>query len=289
MKDMVIGSITGYDFDKIRPWVNSLDQSGFTGTKAMLCYNVSKETVEELTKRGYAIFAFNVNEKTGDYEYTKVFSIVVERFLHLWYFLKEYKGTHRYIITTDVKDVIFQYNPSVWLEQNMGDKKINVASESIRYKDEDWGANNLYCSFGHMLYGELHNNTISNAGTISGDFDTMVDMFLNIYLLCNGTSHQVEGGGGPDQAALNVLLNMKSYRDITNFAASEDGWAAQLGTTGPQIAGKYGDRLVEKSPIIVDNIIVENMVCTSQGVPFALVHQYDRVPEWKEKIESKFK
>jgi hypothetical protein len=280
---MVIGSITGYDFDKIRPWVNSLDQSGFTGTKAMLCYNVSKETVEELTKRGYAIFAFTVNEKTGDYEYAKVFSIVVERFLHLWYFLKEYKGTHRYIITTDVKDVIFQYNPSVWLEQNMGDKKINVASESIRYKDEDWGANNLYCSFGHMLYGELHNNTISNAGTISGDFDTMVDMFLNIYLLCNGTSHQIEGGGGPDQAALNVLLNMKTYRDITNFAASEDGWAAQLGTTGPQIAGKYGDRLVENSPIIVDN-----MVCTSKGSPFALVHQYDRVPELKKIIEEKY-
>ena len=50
MNDIVIGSITGYDFDKIKPWVNSLDRSGFTGTKAMLCYNVSYETVEELVK-----------------------------------------------------------------------------------------------------------------------------------------------------------------------------------------------------------------------------------------------
>ena len=284
MKDMVIGSITGYDFDKIRPWVNSLDRSGFDGTKAMLCYNVSQDTVKELTDRGYQIFAFNRNEQTGDFEYRRVFSIVVERFLHLWYFLKEHRGTHRYIITTDVKDVIFQYNPSAWLEQNMGNKKINVASESIAYGKEDWGANNLQKSFGHLIYKDMENNIIANAGTISGDFDTMIDLFLNIYLLCNGTSHQVDGGGGPDQAALNVLLNMKAYADITNFAPSESGWAAQLGTTGPQIADKYADRLVEKSPIMIDNV-----VCTSQGIPFALVHQYDRVPDWKEKIEGKFK
>ena len=32
MKDIVVGCITGYNFDKIKPWVNSLDRSGFTGT-----------------------------------------------------------------------------------------------------------------------------------------------------------------------------------------------------------------------------------------------------------------
>ena len=68
-----------------------------------------------------------------------------------------------------------------------------------------------------------------------------------------------------------------------SFAMSEDGYAAQLGTTGPQIAGKYEDRLLEKSPILVDNT-----VCTSKGIPFAMVHQYDRVPEWKNIIEKKY-
>jgi hypothetical protein len=31
MKDIVVGCITGYDFEKIKPWVNSLDRSGFDG------------------------------------------------------------------------------------------------------------------------------------------------------------------------------------------------------------------------------------------------------------------
>jgi hypothetical protein len=71
--------------------------------------------------------------------------------------------------------------------------------------------------------------------------------------------------------------------DITRFTASEEGWAAQLGTTGPHIVGKYADKLVEKTPILVDNT-----VCTSDGTPFVMVHQYDRVPEWKEIIEKKY-
>jgi len=250
MKDMVIGCITGYNFEKIKPWVNSLDRSGFTGTKAMICYNIDYKTVDELVKRDYSILAFGKDEEKETFKYPKEeFQIVVERFLHLWYLLKRMKGQYNRIITTDVKDVIFQTNPSIWLDENLGDKEINVACESIAYKDEQWGTNNLMKSFGPLVHEECVNNPIYNAGTISG----------------------------------NVLLQMKTYQDITNFANSEDGWAAQLGTTGPQIAKEYGDKLLEQSPIMKDG-----MVCTSEGKPFALVHQYDRVPEWKESIEKKF-
>lgn len=284
MKDIVIGCITGYTFDKIRPWVNSLDRSGFDGVKAMVVYNVDYDTVEELVKRNYTVLALGKDEPNRRFKYKEDFSIVVERFLHMWYFLKKLEGQYRYIISTDVKDVIFQTNPSEWLEKNIGDKKINVACESIRYKDEDWGNANLFKSFGPLIHDHNKDNLIYNAGTISGEFDTMMDVFLNIYLMCNAASgHYIDGGGGPDQAALNVLLNMKPFKEITNFAMSEDGYAAQLGTTGPQIVGKYGDKLVEKTPILVDNV-----VCTSDGTPFSIVHQYDRVPEWKTIIEKKY-
>jgi hypothetical protein len=283
MKDIVVGCITGYTFDKIKPWVNSLDRSGFDGVKAMICYNVDYETVEELVKRNYTVLAFGKNDNLKRFEYKENFSIVVERFLHLWYLLKKFEGQYRYIISTDVKDVIFQSNPSEWMEKNMDEAQINVACESIRYKDEDWGNHNLFKAFGPLVHDHVKDRVICNAGTVSGKFDTMLDFFLNVYLLCNGTSHFTEGGGGPDQAAVNVLLNMKPYRDITRFTASEEGWAAQLGTTGPHIVGKYADKLVEKTPILVDNV-----VCTSDGTPFVMVHQYDRVPEWKEIIEKKY-
>lgn len=283
MKDVVVGSITNYDFDKIKYWVNSLEQSGFSGDKVMICYNVDYDTCEELTKRGFSIFAFKRNDEKRCFEYREQFSIVVERFLHQWFFLKQFRGQYRYIISTDVKDVIFQNNPSVWLENNLNDKKINVGSECIRYCDEDWGRNNLIKSFGQYIYDDNKNNIIFNAGTIAGEFDTMLDLFLNVYMLCNGTQHFVHGGGGPDQAALNVLLNLSPYREITNFARMENAWAAQLGTTGPQILSKYKNSLIEYSPMMI-----EDLVCTSSGIPFTLVHQYDRVPEWKEIVEKKY-
>ena len=283
MKDMVIGCITGYDFDKIKPWVNSLCRSGFEGTKAMICYNVDYETVEELVKRDFTIFAFGKNDNQKCLEYKENFSIVVERFFHLWYFLKNYKEQYRYIVTTDVKDVVFQTNPIEWLENNIGAKQINVGCESIRYEDEEWGNHNLLKSFGPVIHEHNKKNLIYNAGTISGRFDTMLDLFLNIYMMCQGTSQFIEGGGGPDQAALNVLLNMKPYKDITNFATSESGYAAQLGTTGPQKYLEYGSKLVEERPVFTGN-----QVCTTKGKPFAIVHQYDRIPEWKEIIEKKY-
>ena len=289
MKDIVIGCITNYNFDKIKHWVNSLDRSGFDGIKVMLCYSIEYAVVEELTKRNYTIFAFGQNKENGNLFYKhpneRSFNICLDRFAHIPFFLNrlENKDQYRYVIATDVKDVIFQSNPSEWLEKNVGDKKINVASESLTYENESWGKNNMKLSFGPLIYERMKNKLIYNAGTISGEFNTMLDLMTNIFLSCGGAPAHVAGGGGPDQAALNVLLDMTPYKEITNFAMSEDGYAAQLGTTGYQMKDKYGQHLVEKAPIMV-----KDLVCTSTGKPFALVHQYDRVPEWKEIIERKY-
>ena len=269
--------------------INSLDRSGFDGVKILLCYNIPFEVAEELTKRNYTIFAFGQNKQTGDLTYKhpvdRPFNICLDRFAHIPFFLRRLENTaqYRYIIATDVRDVVFQSNPSKWLEENMGHKKLNVACESIRYCDEDWGRNNMQLSFGPLIYDRMKDKTIYNAGTIAGEFDTMLDFMTNIFLSCGGAPPNVAGGGGPDQAALNVLLDMMPYKKITNFAMSEDGYAAQLGTTGPQIAAKYGQHLTEPSPVMI-----EDTVCTSLGTPFAIVHQYDRVPGWREIIEKKY-
>lgn len=249
----------------------------------MICYNIKKETAQELIKRKYIVLAFQ-RDSEGNLTYPKQqFNIVVERFMHMWLLLKNNRGQYRYIITTDVKDVVFQSDPTKWLEKNIGDKKIVAACESIRYKDEPWGKNNLQKSFGSAVYDENQNNLIVNAGTLSGDFDTMLDLFFNVFMFCSGVPHHIDGGGGPDQAAVNVLLNMSPYKNLVKIAMSEEGYAAQLGTTGPQVVNVMGTNLVEKSPILVGDT-----VCTSEGMVFPIVHQYDRVPNWKSIIENKY-
>ena len=274
MKDVVVGFITGYTFDKIKPWVNSLDRCGFTGDKYIVCYDIDNTVMEELSSRNYKVVKADLNGT----------NIVLSRFKDLWHlFTNVIQKDYRYLITTDVKDVVFQSNPSEWLEKNINDKKINVACESIHYKNEPWGDNNLRLSFGDIVHKSKRNNLIVNAGTISGEFRTMLDLALNIYFFCGRSPEYVSGGGGPDQAALNVLLSLEPYKSMTNVAMSESGYAAQLGTTGPQVYDKFKQHLVEPVPIFKDGL-----VCTSEGIPFSIVHQYDRVPEWKNIIEEKY-
>jgi hypothetical protein len=283
MKDVVIGCISNYTFENIRVFCNSLETCGFTGYKVMIVYNVPKSTVDELQNRGWIVMSFNFNEEHQWYFYKENFRIMCDRQLHYYQALQQLNeefGDIRYVISLDPKDVIFQLNPSDWLEKNLGDKKINVGSESVRYKDETWGRANLQEAFGEIVYEKCKDNLIYNCGTVSGEWKTMSELFLNIYLLCVGSPNQT-----PDQAALNTLLSMEIYKDVTRFSTSEDGWACQAGTTVDQRKlVQYGDKIVEPSPVLDGDIVK-----TSTGIPFTLVHQYDRIPEWNTILSNKYK
>jgi hypothetical protein len=282
MKDAVIGCITNYTFDKIKNFVNSIEQSSFDGYKVMIVYNVPKNTVDELMNKGWIILSFNYDEKVEWYFYKENFRIMCDRQLHYYEAINQLQsefGNLRYVIALDPKDVIFQSNPSDWLEKNIGNKKINVGCESVRYKDETWGSSNLVESFGESMYERCKDNLIFNCGTLAGDWKTMSELFLNIYTMCIGSPNQT-----PDQAALNILLSMDVYKNITNFAMSEDGWACQAGTTiDERLLQHHRDKLVEPAPIMDGDIVK-----TSTGIPFAIVHQYDRIPEWNEIITKKY-
>lgn len=287
MKDIVIGAITNYKWDQIKCWVNSLDQSGFNGLKVMLCYNISYEVAEELSKRNYTIFAFKKNDEEKRLEYSKEnFNICLDRFLHIWYFLSKLqnKQEYRYIIATDVGDVIFQSNPSEWLEANIGNKEINVGSECIQYKNEEWNKQNMYLSFGPMVYEDMQDKLVYNAGAIAGRFDAFVDLCKTIFLTCGGSPVHVPGGGGPDQAALNVLLNTNAYKNITNFAKSSDGWAAQLEImANPNKIEKLKD-FINEPRLQIQN----GEVYTFDNKKYCIVHQYDVVPELSKHIREKY-
>jgi hypothetical protein len=194
--------------------------------------------------------------------------------------LNDELGDLRYVIAADPKDVIFQKNPSEWIEKNIGDKKIIVGSESLKYKDELWGKHNLIDSFGEFVYDRCKDNTIYNCGTVCGDWKIMSELFLNIYLLCVGSPNHT-----PDQAALNTLLSLDVYKAVTRFTASEEAWACQAGTTvDMKVVSINKNNLLEPQPYLDGDIVK-----TSTGIPFTLIHQYDRIQEWKSILETKYK
>lgn len=278
MKDLIISAYTNYSWDNIRYWANSIDRCGFTGDKAIIAYNSNRATVQKLIDLGFHVWAFQ-QDNNGDFVWPGPLVIVVQRFFHLWQYLNQFPDDrYRYVIATDCKDVIFQTNPSKWLEENLGDKRLVASCESIRYRDEPWGLDNIKGSF-PWLPESFHDNPIWNCGVQAGSTEAMRDMFLSIWGMSQSAKRP-----NPDQAAYNVLINSLAYRQLTRFSMSEDGWACQAGTTvDPKKIDRFQPHLLEPQPFWDGN-----RVLTSTGTEFAIVHQWDRIPQWTTHIERTY-
>lgn len=285
MKDLILGCITNYTFDKVANWVNSIEKSGFNGHKVAIVYNVGFDLVEELTKKNFTVVTFNRDDANKRFTYRENFNIVVDRFYSSWKILSEIQDQVRYVIATDVRDVVFQYNPTEWLDK-ISHSEFNsliASTEGIRYKDEVWGNNNMKLSF-PFTHEYMLNKIIYNAGVMAGQAAKIKDLFLNIYMICANMPHTIPGGGGPDQAAYNVLLTMNQYQKTTKFTDAKDAWAAQLGTTAdPNKINQYRPHLTDLEPIIQNGEVFNN-----EGRKYCIVHQYDRVPNLLPLINSKY-
>ena len=86
-----------------------------------------------------------------------------------------------------------------------------------------------------------------------------------------------------DQAAYNVLINLYPFMDCVQKVKQEEGFVTQLGTVLVK-KDEFKDVLLEPTPIVSSDYIVSNQ----KGEPFCLVHQYDRIPEFKEFIYKKY-
>ena len=277
MKDLIVGCSTNYDWSKLKYWVNSINASGFEGDKVLILMNCDKDTAQKITDAGFSIIAFN-QDANGNLTYQSQLMVHVERFIHIYKLLKD--NNYRYVITTDVKDVVFQKNPSTWLENNLTDKEDLVfSSESLKYKDEPWGRENLTQCYGQGIYEDFKNNTIFNVGVLAGRGYAMRDLVLQLFLNCINRPIPIV-----DQAVFNVMISRHPYLNSTMYTVSEDGWACQLGTTAdPSKIDSFKPFLLEPSPKLEGEKVV-----TSTGIEYTIVHQYDRVPEWRKVIEAKY-
>jgi hypothetical protein len=278
--DLIIGAYTNYNWSKIKYWANSIAQSGFSGEKVVIAYNSDADTVNRLSDMNFKVLVFDYDPISKKYSWpVNNLVIVVQRFYQLWQFLQMNSGKYRYVISTDMKDVVFQSDPSIWLEDNLtGIQEFVSSSESVRYADEPWGNDNLKGSF-PMLYDSLKNNVIQNCGVQAGTQNAVTDMCFQIWSMS-----QSAGRPNPDQAAYNVLLNSVAWKSITNRSMGESGWACQAGTQlDPEKMPIFGDKLVEPGPLWNGT-----MSTTTSGKPHAILHQWDRILDWSPTIERKY-
>jgi len=273
MKNLIIGGFTNYNYNQLKPWVESICEVMPDAHKVMCVGNASLETRAILTNKGFELVDMpNAN-----------IPVHVLRFFSIYEYLRTNWKKFNLVVTTDVKDVYFQKDPFKWLDyHNIGVKdmhQIVAGSEGMLYKDEPWGNDNLMQCYGEHIHNIFKNNEIYNVGTLGGSAEYIKDLVFNIF--SNATNRPIPI---VDQAVYNVLIQTQPYKDITLFTPQSAGWAVQAGTTvDPSKIDMFRPFLTESEPIFEDGVVK-----TSKGKPFCIVHQYDRVPEWKKFVMNKY-
>jgi hypothetical protein len=265
MKYTIAGCITNYGVADIKPYVESIEQSGFKGEKLMLVYDVSKEVIEYLDSKGWIIAQSELEEH-----------IILQRFRDMYALLHQYETD--WIIWTDVKDVIFQKDPIGWIEDNSSFTRLFAFSECIHLKDDPWAVVNTGTSFPMEWELGLKDRISYCAGTIVGELDSIRDLFIQIYRWSKTTANPQQLS---DQAAFNALIHLEQFKTSTKLVKQEQGFVTQLGTVYMK---KNELPILEPTPTYKDGKFYNQ-----NGDEFVIVHQYDRDPQIKMEIKNLYK
>lgn len=276
MTDLVIGAGYNLTWDQCRVWAKSLVDSGFDGDKILVYFGNNPALFEKLKEHGFKVAIFP--------SLTAAHNVCVTRFGAYHALLLNSPNKYNWVIATDVTDVVFQDNPMnfIQIEEEFGVNHL-ASSENLRYNQEAWGKNNLILSFGEDQYKILHDSTIYNAGVIAAKQDRMIDICNLVFQLSFTRLQHVFGGGGPDQAAYNLLLNTLTMNEHTAYLEHDVAWACQCGTTMDPARPQYHDIGKDKPPTFNGEYVIN-----SRGAPYTIVHQYNRVPQLKEYYERKY-
>lgn len=266
-KNLILTSCVNYNWDNLKEIVVSFRAHNKEDDMIVVFHDKPDEkTVENLAKYNVGI-ASQVFEDPG--------RVVVNRFKSYSECLRQ--NVWKYVCLFDANDIYFQKNPFDWIESNIGNSSIISSSESIRYRDEVWGNENLRKSFPEF-YDILKDNLIFNAGTIAGTQEGVAALAEMIYM-----ASKYNPVYNPDQAAYNFIIQTV-MKDRVKFTTMEDAWGCQCGTTANtermhRPDSMFAEKIVENEPQILNDLI-----CNHAGQPFSVVHQYHHSYTFKDHV-----
>jgi hypothetical protein len=297
MKNLIIGGISNYTYDHVKYWINSIKKTEFDGDIVLVATNILDEEIKKIKSAGVIVVPYGNKNYRGDYENVAPTAPHVERFLQIWKYLSASEN-YNYVVCTDVRDVIFQLNPVLYLKelfkQNNVTEALVASGEGLKYKDEPWGNDNFLAAFDPDVYSRIRHSEIFNVGVIAGTHNLVRDMLIAIYQLSINRRINIV-----DQAVYNFIINLSFCTRNTLLLSNNSGWATNLGTTIHAIKSGAGDigkkndptslilyqtRYLVDQPEIIDGIVYSSYT----KMPSVIVHQYDRVAGLVDLIKGKF-
>lgn len=200
-------------------------------------------------------------------------------------FLRNNKG-FRYVMCTDMRDVVYQRDPSPWLEQNLSPYKLLASSEGVLIKNEQYNDQWVKQAFPED-HAWIRENEVCNSGAIAGEADAMQAVFEKIYeISLRSTS---ETGGFLDQGLWNYVLRVSPFKEVTRISKTNESFFTSCNwflvhDYGRTAESTYGHMWIDEPPVMLEGLIYPK----GRSEPYCIVHQYDRDAAWKVAVEKRY-
>jgi hypothetical protein len=260
---LVIGLVSGRraDWAYVEPWYASLRAAGYSGEIALIMIEPVPDLRDRLPRDDITTFEFP--KDSLDMKYRQNFS--AGRFGPLTKVLSEHYA-ERFVLTTDVRDVVFQRDPFAWFEDvPEADREVLFAAPEEAAHDDGsvpgrWNALKIENLYDERIRADYRGLPIQNAGVICAPGELLAGVLRTLYLMCYPSQRP-----GGEQAAYAILLSHEPLRSRSRPVGIAEGWASNWGAIGE------GAVPADRVPVIEDGLAK-----TQDGKVFHILHQYDR-------------
>jgi hypothetical protein len=212
MTQSAILGVLGTHWERTRPrgvdtYLESIKRSGFSGRKIMLCYDIHPETRQALVKYGHELVDVPVPSEAFFHARVRI----------VYEYLKEHHKEFGWIHWLDVKDLLLQSNPDIWLLHNAAHHSLIGSSESVPICKEE--TNWLWANeiLGAARAAEIADFSVFNGGAFSGKAELMAEFFYQVHLLCRAYTGQYP----PCQLSMAYVANTIFKNDFYQPKLSE--------------------------------------------------------------------
>jgi hypothetical protein len=292
MTSAVIGVVKDCGWEYLRNYAVSLSRCGFDGDKVLFVDNITDDAFTKLLGLGFTLVNYNAPKDLDGKKFNSWEDGMAWGFFGRWRFAPVIDwlkmdltpggpariDNYRYIVWCDVRDVMFQLDPIEWMNDQspIALGHLYGAAEGCIIKDQPHNANWVQRT-APALWHWMQNEEVLCSGTFAGDASTMLKVFEHMY----GLHESVKDMAAFDQGLWNVTARTHPFKTTLNIPKMKKGFCA---TGWPSKAKDFSPYTTDTEPVWN----WEDMICEAPetGIPFAIVHQYDREPRWRDKIND---
>lgn len=274
--NLILSNAKGIKLDDIKNWILSASRYQGEYDIGLLLCDHDKEIIDFCQFKNIKVFPYYDDEegKSKSYYYRRCY--LLSKILKTL-------DSYQYVLMTDVKDVVFQEDPFPKLIQKLGDKDAVLSSENLNISSEPWNQNVLFQLFGGEVCDQIRENEVINSGIIFGRPKFLSQLNRLMY----DVVHTLTGEQIRDQAALQYLYySFPLIKDRCVLSTGDDFIATHLAVAGPT---RYYTEWNFQNTLKCGHVKLDDErleVLHPNGQKYSIVHQYNRIPEWYEKINN---